>query len=179
MDLRTTIVLTAHPTEALRWSIRETLDRIDTLLTRRTEETDSRRDAIEEEILAEITGLWLSTTLRTRKPTPMDEVRYAIHVLQNVLVRAVPQTTSRMLSALRDVYGSDQKEIPTEVVHAAHRSIRIGSWMGGDRDGNPFVTAKITAEALSQYRDAILQLNLFARRHNAPLDEDGHRLPVT
>jgi phosphoenolpyruvate carboxylase len=156
-DLRATIVLTAHPTEALRWSIRQSLDRIDELLTARETESGSRRVAVEEEILGEITGLWLSTTLRTRKPTPMDEVRYAIHVLQNVLVWSVPETTSRMLSALRDEYDLDGDALGEDVVHAAHRSIRVGSWMGGDRDGNPFVTAKTTEEALRQYRAAILQ----------------------
>lgn len=156
-DLRATIVLTAHPTEALRWSLRETLDRIDDLLTRRAFETDSERASIEEEILGEITGLWLSTTLRTRKPTPIDEVRYAIHVLQDVLVHAVPRVTSRLLTALRDVYGSNETTGGARVEHAAHRSIRVGSWMGGDRDGNPFVTAAVTAEAFREYRGAILE----------------------
>ncbi len=156
-DLRATVVLTAHPTEALRWSLRETLDRIDGLLSQRENEIDSDRVATEEEILGEITGLWLSTTLRTRKPTPLDEVRYAINVLQEVLVHAVPRTTARLLSALRDVYGLDETTASPEVAHAAHRSIRVGSWMGGDRDGNPFVTAAITAEAMRQYRDAILR----------------------
>ncbi|MBJ22859.1 MAG: phosphoenolpyruvate carboxylase [bacterium] len=156
-DLRATVVLTAHPTEALRWSLRETLDRIDALLTQREGEFDSDRFATEEEILGEITGLWLSTTLRTRKPTPLDEVRYAINVLQEVFVRALPRTTARLLSALRDVYGADETTTSVDVAHAAHRSIRVGSWMGGDRDGNPFVTADITAEALRQYRAAILR----------------------
>ncbi len=156
-DLRATIVLTAHPTEALRWSLRETLARIDELLTRRAAAIGSERGAIEEEILGEITGLWLSTTLRTRKPTPLDEVRYAIHVLRDVLVHAVPQTTARLLTALRDVYGTDETTGSAVVEHAAHRSIRVGSWMGGDRDGNPFVTAAITALALREYRAAILQ----------------------
>ena len=155
-DLRATIVLTAHPTEALRWSLRETLDRIDGLLTRREASKGSEQAAIEEEVLGEITGLWLSTTLRTRKPTPLDEVRYATHVLQEVLVHAVPETTARLLTALRDVYGVSEATTSAAVEHAAHRSIRVGSWMGGDRDGNPFVTAAVTEEARRQYRAAIL-----------------------
>ncbi|MEM9174469.1 MAG: phosphoenolpyruvate carboxylase [Myxococcota bacterium] len=155
-DLRATVVLTAHPTEALRWSLRETLDRIDGLLTRREEARGSLREAIEEDVLGEITGLWLSTTIRTRKPTPLDEVRYAIHILQEVLVRAVPETTTNLLTALRDVYGPCEATTSAAVEHAAHRSIRIGSWMGGDRDGNPFVTAAVTEEANRRYRAAIL-----------------------
>ena len=155
--LRATIVLTAHPTEALRWSLRETLRRIDDLLTRREHARGAEREDVEHEILGEITGLWLSTTLRTRKPTPVDEVRYAIHVLQDVLVRAVPQTTRRMLTVLRDVYGESDATTSAEVAHAAHRSIQVGSWMGGDRDGNPFVTATVTADARRRYRAAILE----------------------
>jgi len=154
--LSATIVLTAHPTEALRWSLRETLNRVDDLLTRRDEASGVVKLDLEEEILGEITGLWLSTTLRTRKPTPLDEVRYAIHILQDVLVHAVPVTTGRLLASLRDVYGSDGVTMSAAVEHAIHRSIRVGSWMGGDRDGNPFVTAEITAEALRRYRAAIL-----------------------
>jgi phosphoenolpyruvate carboxylase len=156
-DLRATIVLTAHPTEALRWSLRETLTRIDGLIGAREAAKGVEQGLVEEEILAEITSLWLSTTLRTRKPTPLDEVRYAIHVLQTVLVHAVPQTTERMLSALREVYGSSETTTSAELAHAVHRSINVGSWMGGDRDGNPFVTAEVTAEARRMYRAAILE----------------------
>jgi len=156
-ELRATIVLTAHPTEALRWSLRETLDRVDALLRRREDAKLSELASVEEEILAEITGLWLSTTLRTRKPTPLDEVRYAVHVLQKVLVHAVPEVTSRLLSAFRDVYEGASGIDPIALGHAAHRSLRIGSWMGGDRDGNPFVTAEVTRQALRAYRIAILE----------------------
>jgi len=155
-DLRATIVLTAHPTEALRWSLRETLDRIDALLSRREAATGSTRHDVEEEVLAEITGMYLSTNLRIRKPTPLDEVRYAIHVLRDVLVHAVPQVTARFFAAFRDVYGDAPPPVLARVAHAAPRSLRVGSWMGGDRDGNPFVTARTTALAVKQYREAIL-----------------------
>lgn len=155
-SLRATIVLTAHPTEALRWSLRETLDRIDALLSRREAASGSKRRDVEEEILAEITGMYLSTNLRTRKPTPLDEVRYAIHVMGDVLVHAVPQVTATFFAAFRDVYGDASPAVLARVAHAAPRSLRVGSWMGGDRDGNPFVTARITAQAVKQYREAIL-----------------------
>lgn len=156
-DLQATIVLTAHPTEALRWSIRETLARVDRLLTEREDATGSMRAAVEDEILGEITSLWLSTTLRTRKPTPLDEVRYAIHVLKGVLVQAVPRVTAGLVADYRDVYARAAAEDVDRVAAAAHRSLRVGSWIGGDRDGNPFVTAETTGEALRLYRRAILQ----------------------
>ncbi|HKK50341.1 MAG TPA: phosphoenolpyruvate carboxylase, partial [Myxococcota bacterium] len=110
-----------------------------------------------EGILAEITGLWLSTTVRTRKPTPLDEVRYAIHVLQEVLVHSLPRVTEGMVASFHEVYPGSDAGKRAAVEHAAHRSLRIGSWMGGDRDGNPFVTADITREALRLYRVAILE----------------------
>lgn len=156
-DLRATIVLTAHPTEALRWSLRETLDRIDALLGRREAASGAARHDLEEEILAEITGMYLSTNLRTRKPTPLDEVRYAIHVLSDVLVHAVPQVTAKFVAAFRDVYDEASPDVLARIGHAAPRSLRVGSWMGGDRDGNPFVTAQVTALAVRQYRQAILE----------------------
>lgn len=156
-ELRATIVLTAHPTETLRWSLRESLDRIDRLLRRHEETAASGRAAIEDEILAEVTALWLSTTLRTRKPTPLDEVNYAVHVLQSVLVHAVPEVTQRMLSAFEESYDGEGRIDRAAVEHAAHRSLRVGSWMGGDRDGNPFVTAEVTRQALATYRRAILE----------------------
>ena len=155
-ELRATVVLTAHPTEALRWSIRETLGRIDALLDAWLEARGARRAALEDEIHGEITALWLSTTLRTRKPTPLDEVRYAIHFLKEVFAFAVPETTTSLSTAFQDVYGDAATAVADPVENAAHRSIRIGSWMGGDRDGNPFVTAEMTAEALRLYRLAIL-----------------------
>ena len=114
------------------------------------------RARLEDEIHGEITALWLSTTLRTRKPTPLDEVRYAIHFLRDVFALAVPQTTQALVTALQDVYPEDAALDDATKRNAAHRSIRIGSWMGGDRDGNPFVTAEITRESLRLYRLAIL-----------------------
>ncbi len=155
-ELRATIVLTAHPTEALRWSLRESLDRVDLLLDRRETVTGAEVEKVEEEIFSEITGLWLSTTLRTRKPTPLDEVRYAIHVLGQVLVFAVPEVTSRMMSAFRESFPETSNSDLVTVERAASRSLRIGSWMGGDRDGNPFVTTDITRQALRSYRLTIL-----------------------
>ena len=155
-SLCATIVLTAHPTEALRWSLRETLDRVLSLLATRSESKGAAKAGAEDEILAEITGLWLSTTLRARKPTPLDEVRYAVHVLQEVLVHAVPQVTTDLVTAFHDVYGEETAVDPEALAHAAHRSMQIGSWMGGDRDGNPFVTAEVTDQALREYRAAIL-----------------------
>ncbi|MBC8186923.1 MAG: phosphoenolpyruvate carboxylase, partial [Proteobacteria bacterium] len=90
-ELRATIVLTAHPTEALRWSLRESLDRVDLLLDRRGTVAGAGGGKVGKEIFSEINGLWPSTTLRTRKPTPPEEGRYALYGPGQVLGFAVPE----------------------------------------------------------------------------------------
>jgi phosphoenolpyruvate carboxylase len=158
--LRATIVLTAHPTDAMRWSVNEALGRIERGLERRLYAPDAERAACDAEILADITGLWQTTVARYRKPTPVDEVRHAIHTLETVLVHAVPHVAANLEREL--------EALGIEEVSAARRSIAIGSWIGGDRDGNPFVTAEVTREALRQYQRAVLR---YYRRALAPLIE--------
>jgi phosphoenolpyruvate carboxylase len=90
-----------------------------------------------------------TSALRHRQPTPVDEVRHAIHTLETVLVHAVPRVTEHLEREL--------EAIGVGATSAARRPIAIGSWIGGDRDGNPFVTAEVTREALRQYRRAALR----------------------
>jgi len=149
-DLRATIVLTAHPTDAVRWSVSQTLARIDRLLDQRAETRGGEREQIEGEIVAEITALWQTTDVRYRQPTPIDEVRYAVHILETVLVHAVPAVVDRLERAYASTYDRPAPE-------ASARTLAVGSWIGGDRDGNPFVTAEVTREALALYRAAVLR----------------------
>ena len=149
-DLRATIVLTAHPTDAMRLSVSQTLARIEVLLDKRASENEIERERAEDEIVAEITALWQTTNVRYRRPTPIDEVRYAIHILETVLVRAVPTVTDRLERAFESTY---RRPAP----RASARTLAVGSWIGGDRDGNPFVTAEVTQEALGLYRAAVLR----------------------
>jgi phosphoenolpyruvate carboxylase len=149
-DLRATIVLTAHPTDAMRLSISQTLARIELLLDQRASESEVERDCAEREIVAELTALWQSASVRYRLPTPIDEVRHAVHTLETVLVDAVPAVTDRLKRAFEKTYG---RAAPAK----SARTLTIGSWIGGDRDGNPFVTAEVTREALVLYRAAILR----------------------
>lgn len=150
-DLRATIVLTAHPTEAMRWSIQQTLDRIDLLLDREQPDPGGEFDP---ELLAEITALWQTSIPRHRAPTPLDEVAHAIHTLEEVIFPAIPLVWARLENAFRAAYHADPPETPCPLA--------VGSWIGGDRDGNPNVTAAVTMDALSLYRIAILRRYLRA-----------------
>ena len=142
-DLRLTLVLTAHPTEAMRWSVHESLERIDRLLDGGVAADDN-----EPELLRELTGLWQTEILRYRAPTPLDEVRHVVHTVEHVLVPAMVALPERLSRAFAAAYSG---EPPVDL-----RPLELGSWVGGDRDGNPFVTAGVTEAALGMYRTAML-----------------------
>lgn len=145
--LRTTVVLTAHPTEAIRWTVHEILRRVDGDL----ELLRSDRAAARERLARDVTALWQTQPLRGRRPTPIDEVLQAIHTLETVFVHAVPDVHERLAQAFAAAFGR------TPAVPA--RPVRLGSWIGGDRDGNPHVTAWVTSEALRLYRGAALRVH--------------------
>ena len=132
------IVLTAHPTQVNRRTLQHKLTRIAQLLAEKdtgilTEEEQARNL---EDIRREITALWQTDELRRRKPTPLDEARGGLHIVEQSLWAAVPEHLRRIDAALRKHTG---RELPINAT-----PIRFGSWMGGDRDGNPNVTAKVT-----------------------------------
>lgn len=141
-DLRVTLVLTAHPTEAVRWSIHSSLERIDALLDRRGRGSD-------EDLLRELTALWQTEMLHYRDPTPLDEVRHVVHTMEHVLVPAMAALPGQLQRAFEQAFG---KPPPADL-----RPVQLGSWVGGDRDGNPNVTAETTRAALILYRSAILE----------------------
>jgi len=144
-ELRTTVVLTAHPTEATRWSVHETLSRVGAVLARRASDGSiSPADALAREV----TTLWQTQLQRSRGPTPIDEVLQAIHTLETVFFDAVPAVHQRLDRAFEAVYG--------RALAAPARPLRLGSWVGGDRDGNPNVTPWVTDDALRLYRRGAL-----------------------
>ncbi len=142
-DLRVTLVLTAHPTESVRWSVHATLERIDALL-----ENAASLRADDEHLLRELTVLWQTEMLHYRDPTPLDEVRHVLHTMEHVLVPAMAAVPEQLADAFAAAYGV--------ALPAGLRPLALGSWVGGDRDGNPFVTAEVTQAALELYRTAIL-----------------------
>src|SRR6267378_807052 len=150
--VRVTPVFTAHPTEITRHTIRLKRRRIARLLERLDQVPLSRADALESEsqILAEITALWQTDEVRLKKPTVRDEIRMGLDYFPMVLFETLPRLYDELEDAGRDVYGldPDQGKIP-EV-------LEFGSWIGGDRDGNPFVTAHCTRDALRMARHVII-----------------------
>src|ERR1700704_3675861 len=147
--VKVTPVFTAHPTEITRHTIRLKRRRIAAYLERLDQLplSDSEASEYESLILAEITALWQTDEVRLNKPTVRDEIHMGLDYFPMVLFETLPRLYAELEESLRDVYGADA-EVP-EV-------LSFGSWIGGDRDGNPFVTADSTREALDMARHVII-----------------------
>jgi len=126
-------VFTAHPTEAARRSTLDKLRRIAALLEQPDEPARRRRMSEAIELL------WLTDEVRIEPPTPVDEARNGIYYLESLSRESIPEVLDELRVRL------DDAGIP---VPSAWRPLRFGSWMGGDRDGNPRVTPTITREVL-------------------------------
>ena len=134
------IVLTAHPTQINRRTLQYKHLRIAHLLERndRGDLTHEDKDLLIEDLVREITSLWQTDEIGRRKPTPVDEARGGLHIVEQTLWKAVPQYLRRVSNALKRHTG---KPLPLTAT-----PIKFGSWIGGDRDGNPNVTAKVTRD---------------------------------
>ncbi len=142
-------VFTAHPTEASRRSILEKRSEIAELLRTRDTATTASKARIDSRTGEIIDLLWLSNELRSVKPTPVDEARSIIFYVEGLVANALPLVWSDLdhLAEERAI------ELPDDIT-----PIRFGSWVGGDRDGNPFVTAEVTNEVLTLQRQRALRL---------------------
>mmetsp|Transcript_28874 Transcript_28874/g.41145 ORF Transcript_28874/g.41145 Transcript_28874/m.41145 type:complete len:959 (+) Transcript_28874:68-2944(+) len=149
------VVLTAHPTEVNRRTMLRKYSRIQELLSILDGQdlTLFERKRLNQEIAAEVSCIWDSDDLRRRKPTPVDEAKTGLAIVENVLWSSVPA----FLRKLNDVVLTECGEsLPLDMA-----PIKIASWMGGDRDGNPNVTPPITLEVsmLSRWMAATLFKN--------------------
>jgi phosphoenolpyruvate carboxylase len=145
--LRIELVLTAHPTEVVRRTLLQKQRNVADLLERH----DRGEDVIDE-LRREITSIWETDEVRHVQPMPLDEVKGGLFVFEQTLWDAVPQYLRALDDALRKHTG---QPLPLDAV-----PIRFGSWIGGDRDGNPNVTAEVTRKAclLSRWMAADLYL---------------------
>ncbi len=145
-------VFTAHPTEARRRVVTEALRRIGEQLDRLDEPHLPRVGAadIARRLREEVAILWRTAQIRDRRPTPLDEVRRTMAVFDESLFLVVPRVYRELDRALGpETVGARPPAFPA--------FLRWGSWVGGDRDGNPFVTAKVTRQTLSIHADHVLR----------------------
>jgi phosphoenolpyruvate carboxylase len=151
-DLFIMPVFTAHPTEAKRRTMLLKLK----AMAQHLFDLDVRHLLPEEEaeinerIREIIVALWQTDETRDRRPTVLDEVRQGLYYFENSLFDLVPRIYQEMEKALRDYYPDERINIPV--------FLRYGSWMGGDRDGNPFVTLEMTEATLREQKSTVLKL---------------------
>ena len=168
-QLDISLVFTAHPTEIVRHTIRKKQRRISSILEKLDIAEESSRsmglsNSWEEEnyrqLLSEEVRLWWRTDeLHQFKPTVLDEVDYSLHYFQKVLFDILPELSNRLKKALQSTFPTLQP--PKE------KFCYFGSWVGGDRDGNPFVTPDVTwstacyqrSIVLDKYIQSVRQLN--------------------
>jgi phosphoenolpyruvate carboxylase len=145
-------VFTAHPTEVARRTVLLKRRRIAKQLERldRLPLTDADAGRFESLIFAEVTALWQTDEVRLEKPLVSDEIRMGLDHYPFSLFAALPRLYDELADSFREVYDFrvDDRDIPPLLC--------FGSWIGGDRDGNPFVTPDSTREALQRARNTII-----------------------
>lgn len=151
-EILVTPVFTAHPTEVARQTvllkrrrIALQLERLDALPL-----TAQKAEDCENNIRAEVTSLWQTDEVRLIKPTVDDEIRMGLRYFRLSLFDALPKIYSEVVESFRDVYGIELDEA------ALRNLVQFGSWIGGDRDGNPSVRPESICNALETARESIL-----------------------
>ena len=139
------LVFTAHPSEAKRRSIRAKLRRMRQALQEldREDLLPRERERLQAGLRSELLVIWQTEFLRPQRPTVLEEVERGLSIMPRIW-EVVPQVYSALRRACRTVYPLDDIEVP--------RFLRFGTWIGGDRDGNPGVTSKVTADTLLRLR---------------------------
>jgi phosphoenolpyruvate carboxylase len=151
-DLHVHPVLTAHPTEARRRAVTEALRRISALLTRLDDGRPgvSERAETRRRLREEIDLLWRTSALRSAAMRPLDEVRAAMTAFDETLFLVVPALYRSLDRALQGPESG-------RAAPAAPAFLRYGSWIGADRDGNPFVTAEVTRQTAAIQAEHVLR----------------------
>ncbi len=153
------LVLTAHPTEVTRRTLMQKYDFISEVLSTldKSDLTQEEEKNSIESLYREITSIWQSDEIRKKRPSPIDEVKWGLAVVESSLWYALPEHLKQLNKACLDngLKGLSLLDSP----------IRFSTWMGGDRDGNPNVTAKITRQTLLMMRWKACELYWQALTH--------------
>jgi phosphoenolpyruvate carboxylase len=153
-------VITAHPTEVRRKTVLDALGRVGDLLTERGRaRDDEEREDCEEALRVEVQSLWQTAILRLSKLRVRDEVEESLRYYETSLFSVIPALTDDLRQYVADRFG---KSVDTR------RAVMMGSWIGGDRDGNPFVTADVLKDttraqarvALGRHLNALFDLSI-------------------
>ena len=146
-NLKINLVLTAHPTEVKRRTliqkytkVNDILERFNNLRIFTKKNIEIETSSLEQRLHEEITSIWKTDELKRSRPSPAEEAKWGLAVIEDSLWNAVPKICSRFD---KSVYAYTGKHLPINF-----SPIVFGSWMGGDRDGNPNVTAKTTEEII-------------------------------
>jgi len=161
------MVFTAHPTESKRRTTLTKLVRVSKATSRLVTETlsEEQRDDILRFILEEVVALWQSDEVRRVDLTVLDEVKAGLYYFEETLTEVVPRLYHELERSLKRSFPKTAWAVPP--------FLRFGSWIGGDRDGNPFVTPEVTVETVKLLRVSALKL------HIAAVEELSHRLSIS
>ncbi len=178
-------VFTAHPTEVARRSVMFKRRRISELLEKldRIPVAAVELEALEHDMIAEITALWQTDDVRVVRPTVRDEIRMALDYYEASLFDTLPVLYTEVAFALEEQFPSRGDAATMDSVPSLAtlpQLISFGSWIGGDRDGNPFVDAGTTCDALSTARSLLFRH--YRERLQVLFDQLGsstQQIPVT
>ncbi|CAM3966857.1 phosphoenolpyruvate carboxylase [Lederbergia lenta] len=150
-DLSIELIITAHPTEATKRTVLEIQKRISNILEKINNPlaTQKERLGFEDSLFNEVIALWQTDELRHRKPKVLDEVKNGLYYFDQTLFDTLPAVHQELELQLNHHFPEQKWEVPN--------FLHFGSWIGGDRDGNPNVTPEITWETLQMQRELILK----------------------
>jgi phosphoenolpyruvate carboxylase len=156
--IRIELVFTAHPTEAKRRSVRSKLRRVRRLLAQKDsiEPLPSESKRLDRAIRGEITKLWLTDFIRPWRPTVLQEVKRGLSIKPNLW-----RETPRIMDEVREAFFRTFPGEPLDIGPC----ISFGTWIGGDRDGHPYVTTEVTEQTIQWLRQSAIEL------HNSVCDD--------
>ncbi len=150
-DLSIELIMTAHPTEATKRTVLEIQKRISTIIQKFDNPTLTKKERrkLDESLVNEVTALWQTDELRQVKPTVLDEVKNGLYYFDQTLFSVLPAIHQELEDQLDDYFPNHEWKVPN--------FLHFGSWIGGDRDGNPYVTPEVTWETLKLQRQLALK----------------------